>query len=357
MKKHYMLFLLAAVLTGLVFLSCKSTPKVEEPVVEEKTVSKELLDALNAAKDKAEAARKRAVDFEAPSYFPSEWETAEGRYSEAGALPKDTDETVQKATELYTEAAGMYDDLFAKTVPLLAQAVEDEIIAARNELIATGLTREFPEYLKGADETTLKALAQYESGDYYAARETAATALAKYQILLSAANAFLSREEIIANNFISRDEENFNKAETAGSAAMEAYDEGKLQAARDGIDEAQLRYNLVLNTGWETLVSERVQMASAERQKALNNKANVAVRAEFNAANALYEQAAASLKERKFRDAANQYRESGLKFAAASKAAEEKRITAEEAIREAEEKIEASDEAGRQAELILEGES
>ena len=359
MKKNYILFFLAVLLTGLMFFSCKSTPKTEEPAVEEvdeDAVSQELLDALSAAKAKADAARKRASDFEAQLYFPSDWEAAEGSYSEAGALPSDIEESVIKATELYIEAAALYDDLFAKTVPLLAQAIEDEIVAARNELIATGLTKDFPEYLEGADNTTLEALAQYENNDYYAARETAAAALAKYQILLSAANAFLLREEIIEYDFVSRDEENFNKADEAGTAAMEAYDAGQLKVARDGIDEAQLRYNLVLNTGWETLVAEREETATAERQTALDNKANVAVRDDFSAANALLQKAAASLAEKKFRDAAIQYTDAGIQFANASAEAVKKRIIAEEAIREAEERLEASDEAARQAELIIEGE-
>jgi uncharacterized protein YdaT len=114
---------------------------------------------------------------------------------------------------------------------------------------------------------------------------------------------------------------------------------------------------LVLNTGWASHVAGLQSTAEAERQKAIDLKANVAVQEDFNKADALYSQAAASLQAEEFMNAARQYIESENLFIAAGKAAEEKRRLAEEAIREAEEKAQASDETARKAEIIIEGDS
>ncbi len=116
-----------------------------------------------------------------------------------------------------------------------------------------------------------------------------------------------------------------------------------------------MRYNLVLNTGRASYAADQGASAGAERQIALNAKANVAVREMFNNANDLYNKAAGSMEAEKFEDAAAMFYDSEVLFSDAAKAAEEKRRIAEAAILAAEAKMEASDEAARQAEIIIEG--
>jgi hypothetical protein len=354
MKKVYILALLMAASLGLSISSCKSTPK--QPPVEEPR-GKLSSDELGSAAARAEAARKLAVDFECPAYFPSDWESVEGRYMEAQGLPRDTEEKMQNAIGVYNEITGIYEGLFDRTIPLYAQAREDEIIAARDEIKSTSLISSYPDYLSGADQTALEALAKYEGKDYYAARDTSTKALTMYQILKTGGNAYLSRKEILSHEFVSYDTENFDKAEEAGKAAIDAYDKGDLKAAGGNADEALLRYNLVRNAGWAVCISELETSANAERQKALAHKANVAARDVFNAGNALFDQAAGLQDAAQYADAAAMYTEAEAQFAEATRIAEEKRLLAEEAIREAEEKIEASDEAARQAEIVIGGES
>jgi hypothetical protein len=312
---------------------------------------------LDDAAAQAEAARKRAADFGSQSYFPSDWESVESQYTAAKNLPRVNNDEAQKAISAYNDAAAGFNGLFDKSIPLYAQAREDEVIAARNELLASGLAWDFPDYLEGADNIALKALEQYNEKDYYTAKDTAGTALATYQTLTSGANAYLARDEIITRRFYSYDPGNFEKAEEAGAAAVGAYDEEDLTSTCDYADEALLRYNLVLNAAWASHVVELKTTVEAERQKALDHRANIAVRENFNKADALYSQAAALLEAEEFGDAAKRYIEAENLFIATGKAAEEKRLMAEEDIREAEERAQASDENARKAEIIIEGDS
>jgi hypothetical protein len=355
MRKNKVLLIVLGVLLSMA-LSCKTTPDKTDETPPKEDVKPELdLKTLDDAAGRAETARKRAMDFEASKYFPSEWGNTEAQYTEAGSISRNTQDNVNRAANLFSEAADAYNGFFEKAVPLYAQAREDEIIAIRDELVATGLAYYFPEYLEGADEVALEALEQYENKDYYAAKDTAARSLEIFGTLASGASAYLARQEILTRDFVMYDSDNFDKAEEAGSNAVDAYDEGKIKAARDGADEALLRYNLVLNTAWAHFASVKGEAAEAERQKAIDAKANVAVRDLFNAANDAYEKAAASLKEEKFAEAGNLFEKADAQFIESVRLAEAKRVVAENAIREAEERAEASEEAARRAEEIIEG--
>jgi hypothetical protein len=365
MKKAYIFILFIVVLLVFSTLACKSTPKQEEtpPAAEEPSPapagpsgpSQAVLDDLNKARARADEAKKRASDFEGPSYFPSDWQAAESKYADAENLPRGSEAEIRQATAAYNGVADAYDDVFDKTIPLYAQAREDEVMAVRDGLIATGLTRSFPEQLDEADRAALVAVDQYEKKDYYAARDTAVLALARYQALKAGAEAYLVRQEIVNRGFISYDPENFDKADESGLTAVDNYLSGNFEPARDGADEAHLRYNLVLGTGWASYAADKGASAGVERQNALNAKANVAVRDMFNEAEGIYNQAAASLKAEKYEDAAVLYTNSEALFVISGQAATEKRRLAEDAIKEAEEKVAASDETARKAEIFIEG--
>jgi hypothetical protein len=364
MKNRYkVVFLLLTPVLFVVF-ACKSAPKQTEsspPAVETPASvtpgapAQTVLDALNQAIARAENSRKKASDFESPSYFPSDWEAAEDQYNSAGKLARNTVDEVQQATARYNRAADMYDDLFKKTVPLFAQAREDEIITARNEALAAGLSDTFPDYLLDVDRIVTQTLAQYEGEDYYAARDSAYAARDRYQALKIGADAYLKRQEIVERDFIAYDPENFDKADGIGRAALNDYQSGNIEQARNGAEEAELRYNLVLKTGWASYAADRGAAAGVERQKALDLKANVAVKEEFNAASDIYNRAGASLSAEKYEDAAVLYTQAETRFIVISQTAAEKRREAEDALKAAEQKMKESDETAKRAELILEG--
>ena len=345
------LLLVTLVLTGV---SCKSTPPAETKPAAFDELQKSS-DALTEAVARAEEARKRARDFESPSYFPSDWEAIEAQYTEAGNMHKSTDSEVEEAVALYNSIAESYDELFMKTVPLYAQAREDEIMSAREELINTEFSREFPEYVQGADETTLEALAQYEAGDYYKSRDTAAAALNDYETLLVGARVYRTRQEVIDRNFVSYDLENFNKADEIAQSALDAYDAGDKKAAIATAEEAQLRYNAVLQNSWTSYSVRRRTTASSEREAALENKANIASRDMFREADILYSRAEEEFKAERFAEAGVLFIDAEALYVIASHETDEKRQKALETMRLAEEKIEESVETALEAERIIEG--
>jgi tetratricopeptide (TPR) repeat protein len=328
MKKN--VFFMAAVFTMIVLMyaSCSSTPDGT---------------AIAEAKGKAEQAKQQAMDFDSPGYFPSEWEEIETRFNAA--------ETVED----YDAAAADFDEIFRKTIPLYAQAREDEIISAREQLIGSGFTRYFPDYLKKADDLALAAQGQYEAGDYYKARDTAAEALTEYETLQLGARVFIARQEIMDRDFVRYDPDNFLRADTVTRTAMEAYEAGNREDAIANAEEALLRYNIVLSNGWPIYAAERRELVVAERENALAERVNIASRDIFREAESVFNQAEEVFASDNLNDAAILFTDAEALFAIARQDTRERRVRAEEAIRMAEEKIEESNEAAAEAERLIEG--
>jgi len=354
MKKSIFLLIVLGVMFALISVSCKTTPVTETlpppPPPPAPTTS-----GLDEAKVKAEEARKRAMDFESPAYFPSDWESAEALYTTAGNMPKSSANEIQQATASYNTAADAYDELFRKTVPLYAQAREDEIMAAREELIATGFTNSFPDYLQNADKIALEANEQYKDGKYYEAKDTAAKALYEYKILMIGAKIFLARQEVVDRGFWKYDSNNFDKADEVTITAMNEYEAGNKETAVTNAEEALFRYNLVLSNGWTAYSADRRNSAVSERELALSERANIAARDSFREADVIYNQAEGALSSGNFQNAAILYTDAEALFVIARQETEEKRLRAIETIRLAEEKIDESNETAIEAERIIEG--
>jgi len=353
MKKRY-IFLFLLITVVLIFISCKTTPPVDTAAEAEKIVEV-LPSAVSEYLTKAQKARQRAVDFESPAYFPSEWEEIEAKYEEIGKMPKTTPGEIQEARIAYDEVTAAYDALFEKTVPLYAQAREDEILAAREVVIQSGFSRQFPEYLKTADDLTLTALNQYEAKDYYTARDTAAKALNEYETLQLGANVYLARQEAADRNFINYDPENFAKADEVAGDALKEYDSGNRETAVTKAEEALLRYNLVLANGWTAYAGERNSSAGRERELAVSERANIASREQFRVAEVMYNSAGEELAAGNFNKAAISFTEAEALYAIARQDTADKKKRAEEAIRIAGEKIETSGETAQDADKLIEG--
>ncbi|MDR2965407.1 MAG: hypothetical protein LBU88_06495 [Treponema sp.] len=318
MKKSLLFISILTALLVIMCVSCKSTP---------------------AAATKAEEARQKAIDFDAPAYFPSEWEAAEVHYK----------------AEAWEQATNAYEELFKAALPLYAQAREDEITAIREEIKASGIADAFPEYLKPIDDIALQAQAQYEAQNYYGAKESAAKAMEEYSTLLVGAKAYQARREIIDRGFLQFDRENFERADEVAAQAKTKYEAGDKAGAVESAEEALLRYNIVLSNGWSGYAAERRASAARERDLALEEKANIASRSIFREADVLFNQAEEEYGKENFRNSGLHYVDAEARFAVARKDTEEKRLVAEATIKLAEEKVEASSETAAEAERIIEG--
>jgi hypothetical protein len=372
MKKYVELWKLAlrvpafllAVLFLVVSLSCKSAPEqAEEPVDPGKEapevipgVSPEVTsDALQKIISRVEEARKRTVDFESPSYFPSEWEAIDRIYNDAKRMPVSSDSEIDKAAEQYNSAADRFDELFGKTVPLYAQAREDEIMAVRDGLFETGLASLYFEYLQPAEQAAILALNQYEAQDYYSARDTAAIALNEYEMLAIAARVYILREELVDREFFRYDPENFDKADEIAESSIDQYLEGNKDTAVNYAEEAEIRYKLIMANSWPAYAGDKQHAAFAERVQASIHKADIAVYDIYNNAEIMYEQAESALEAEDFQRAGILFADAEALFALSSRETENKRLNALEAMRRADERIEVSGEAAIEAERIIEG--
>jgi hypothetical protein len=311
--------------------------------------------ALDDARTRAENARKQALYLEGRTYFPEDWDAGESRYQSAGEAELSTLGGVKESTAQYNAAADIYDEITRKSLPLYAQAREKDVLEARAGAIEAGIAEVSPERLASADDTARRALAQYQGGDYYAAAESAFLALDLYKALKTGAAIYKIRQEIEEYNLGRYDPDNYALAEGMAAQALEDYDAGRVEKARSTAEDALPRYAGVLATGWAAFAVEQKTAADKERQAALDLKANVAVRNDFNAAAAVYNQGETAFRAKRYQDAVAFYAQSESLFSLARISAADKRRTAEEAIRAAEEKMAESDAAAQNAERILEG--
>ena len=333
MKKSIFSVMLILIFAVSIFISCKTTPKPNE--------------GDPGTLGWVTAARQRAIDFECPAYFPSDWEGLEAQYKVVSSEP-------HKAED-YNALADSYNALFDKTIPLYAQAREDELMAARESVVSSGFTRYFPEYLNSPDEKALAAQEQFKAGEYYQAKDTAAAAMKEYEELQAGAKVHLVRQEIIDRGFVQYDADNFNKTDFLVKAALNDYENGDKKAALTKADEALLRYNVVLDNSWTAYASDRRANSSKERDLALAERANVAARETFREAETFFHQADSLFKSQKYDDSAVAFTEAEALYAISRIETEEKRVKAEEALRAANERVVISSETAIEAERIIEG--
>jgi hypothetical protein len=314
------------------------------------SVRAQTTDDRHSAYTRAQEARKKAGDFEANLYFPSEWEDAEGQHVRAQLMSD-----LNKSISTLNEAADAFDRLSGLAIPLYAQAREDEIMAIRGYLIAMGARKEFSKYLLEADRTALLALALCEAKDYYPARDSAVNALKKFTVLEAAFNSWLLKEEIQERGFAAYDPDNFELGEKTLLAAMDAYGEGDLAGARENAEEALSAYDLALLNAWASYAELHSLIAEGERLAALDMKTDIAAREFFRIADSDNRTALKLLESKQYEDAAKLFINAEAMFVIASITTMEKRRTAAGAIRNANEKIEESDIIARNAEINNKG--
>ena len=361
MKSKYVRWVLLSLLICLLVMftgvSCKSTPPVEEPASADSAAPDQAaIDALNAAAARAAAARKLVNDFDGPTLFPSDWQAAESLYSQAEQQKKtSTTEEIKESTARYNKAADAFDAMRDKTLAGYYENKQNELIRARSAAVSAGAYEYVPEYLLEVDNLVAEAEKKYQAKDYYGANDDAKKALSMYEAGAAGLEAYRVREVIADRDFEKYDRNNVSYADDALMSAADDYVAGDFAAAKDKADEALLRYNLALKTAWQAYAGEKGAQVSAERQRALDAKANVAVREDFNSAQAVYTRANTAFQGQRFEEASLLYDECGPKFGAAARAAAEKRQAAETALRRAEVKMAEADQIAKDAEVILEG--
>ncbi|MDR1218907.1 MAG: hypothetical protein LBK73_04780 [Treponema sp.] len=271
-------------------------PEPEPPVGEaDLAPDQAALDALAAAKAGADAAREQARAVGGDEAYPDDWGRAEETYREAEASPRDTRGQAREAVARYKAAADKYG------------AVHVAVLRSR------------------ADES--RALADS----------------ARREALDVKANAAV------------RDD--YNAADALYSQSADSYKAGSFEAASEGYARTAELFVAARDAAIEkrAVADENRALADSARQEALDVKANVAARGDYNTADALYSQSADSYKAGSFEEAAEDYAVTAELFVAARDMAIEKRAAADAAIKAAEEKAGESDALAQNSVRILGG--
>ena len=358
MKIKYAVWVLLGLLVLATAVSCKSSPppETESPAPESDVLDQASLNALEAAEDRALAAQKLIRDFEGPSAFPEDWANANSLLTEADRQKNtSTPQEITESAARYIKAAEAYEGMTGKVLGVYYEAREAELIAAWNTAVDAGAGELIPEYLEEADDTVANAVEKYEAKNYYGARDTAAQALTMYGVLKSGLDAYEVRVAIAERNFEDYDPLNVELADdTLRDAALD-YSAKDFAGAKDKINSAMLLYNTSIKTAWESYAADKGAEAASDRQAALDMRANVAVRQEYNAAQDVYNRANSAFRDQKFNEAALGFEDSVMRFGVVMAETRVKRAAAEEALERANRKMAESDERARNAEIILEG--
>jgi hypothetical protein len=361
MKLKIRRLILIGLLLPLIFISCKTTATPDSLSDIPKDLSgpadETALAALAEARAKAEESRFWAAYVKGGTYYPDEWGLVEGRYNTAAAQ---TDEPEAKA-DAYARVvewrgiAAVYDDIYKKSAEQFAGEQQQLLAAAREEALKAGAEELVPDRLAQADTVADSFLQKFEGGDFTGAVKEGKDALDRYKVLQTISEAHTMQLEADSYDFFSRDPDNYMIAADAGNSAVEYYDAGDIVQAQKAADEALARFAQVNKNGWVSQVEEKVSGARTQREAAEEVKASVAVRADFDSAERVYDQAHVALRAEEYPIAAELFEQSENLFKKAYNSAVEKRQVAEEALRQVEQKLAESEEKAQQAEEIIGG--
>ena len=391
---------------------------VEAPVTEQPAAPGMAdLEALEAARARALAAQSLAAEFGGAALFPSEWANASSLFNTAETQRNTTTlQNTRDSTERYIAAAEALEALAQLTLNRNWENTLQELNRARAAAVNAGAERLSPTHLSQADSTAGNARDSFNAQEYNRARDEAQNAISMYNSISTALDAFALRDEVagtaqsLVPDFLARadsvatramerwdagdyngaaeliaeardmyaalnigimaynmreeidsmgfqrfDSNNFDLADDALFNAADNFLDGNYVYARTRAEDAARRYAQVQQTAWRLYAADRNNAAEAQRAIAIQNRANVAVREEFNAAQLLYSRGATVQGEARYREAVTLFIESEAQFADVARIALERRQAAEEALIQANQRMAESDETARNVEAILRG--
>ena len=145
----------------------------------------------------------------------------------------------------------------------------------------------------------------------------------------------------------------FKTAEASFKDGEAAYDKDNAKS-RTAFQQAIAGYQQVLDGGFPALTAERKKDADDAKAEADAVKAGVAVKADYNAAQGLYKQAADAEKAKDYPKSLDRYEQSRAKFAAAAQTARQLKARAESSIKEVKDELDTAEQQAEEAEKIRE---
>jgi hypothetical protein len=344
-----------------ILASCASKPKAPEaapapaaqapaaPAVEPTpaapTVSQDDLDKLLA---EAKELKKKAFDLKLFEVLPDDYKAADAIL--AGGQKAYDEKKADEAKSGLESAISAYKDLISRGIIEIAQAKRKEAEDIKSTAVKAGADSSQSERF-GAGEETFQA-ADALLGESKAEESIPGFEKARlyYELAWKRAAATELRQGIEDKGYAQWDSGNFQLADTkyqAEEGFWASDNEADRAAGVDALDEAILRFNLVVQKGRETAVSASKEKTDAEKQRSEDIKADVAAKEQYEAALELYKEGESQSAAKEYEAAVDAYDHSGTGFSEAYEIAAEKRAKAEAAMKAA---GEAASESLRKAE-------
>ncbi|MCX7024258.1 MAG: hypothetical protein NT080_06520 [Spirochaetes bacterium] len=309
---------------------------------------------LDALAEKAAAVRKKAFDLKLFEVLPDDYRAADESYGTAKAA-YDAKNSAEAETG-FRKSTGMFEDVIARGITILEQEKKARAVEMKTAAVKEGALENAPQWYGDAENAFADAEALAASGDHEGAIAAYENARLLYELAQKRTRAASLKSRIDEKELSSFDSGNYAIATEKLQFADSSYSTDP-EAALDALDEAILRYNLVVQKGYENYAASRKEPADDSKNKADEIKAPVAVKADYEAAQAVYDEANAAMAAGRYEEAAASYDQAQSLFEKAWETATVKKEAAtkaldslEETTAVSEQKIKEADEALSQSE-------
>ena len=338
----------------LLIAGCASKPTTPEPEpqpepepVVEPSVSQAKLDELMT---EASALRKRAFDLKLFEVVAEEYKAADAQYV-TGKTAYDANDP-EKAVPALEEAIASFKDVIAKGVSILAAENKKKAEEMKALAVKTGAEDTAAERLAEGDVAYESAKALSDGGKDEEALVAYESARKTYEAAYKKANATKLRDFIEEKDFAQYDSGNYKLADDK-MAESESLFASNPDGALDALDEATLRYNLVIQKGWQFYAMGRKAPADDAKQRSEEIKAQVAVKDRYAEALTVYNNASSLMAGGNYEDAGKEFDNAAELFETAYAEAEVKRNAALSALESLETKTQESESKAKAGDEIL----
>jgi len=360
-----MRFLIALLAALTLFASCASKPAAPgaepepgpaagqaEPT-QAPAVSQADLDALLA---QAKELKKKAFDLKLYEVLADDYKAADAQLAK-GKQAYD-DKNAAAAKEGLDASVVAFTSLIERGLVELVAIGKREAEDMKSLAIRADAESRTPERLEAGDASFVAA--EKLAGDKKPEEAIPAYEKARlcYELAYKRSAAGALKDEIEEKDFAKWDSGNYQIAEgkfTAEEGLWASGADADRAAGADALDEAILRFNLVLQKGKETVALNSKESAESSKSRSDEIKAEVSAKDEYEAAIAAFRDADSKLTNKEFEEAAAGYDEALAAFDQAYDIAAEKRARAEEAIRQAGEATAESERKADEADPIING--
>lgn len=338
----------------LLAAGCATKPPAPEPEPEPvpqpapvPTVSQAEADGLLA---EASALRKKAFDLKLFEVVADDYKAADAKYVE-GKTAYDAKDN-EKAAPILKDAIAAFKAVIDKGAGILAEENRKRADEMKAEAIKVGAPERAAERLAQGDAVYATGASSLDAKKNEEALIAFEKARQTYEAAYKKAKALGIRNSIEEKDFAQYDAGNFKLADEK-LAESDSLFASNPEAALDALDEATLRYNLVVQKGWQFYAAGKKAPADDAKRRSEEIKAPVAVKEKYSQALTVYNNASALLAGGNYQEAGPEFDRAAALFEEAYAEAEVKRNAALAALAEAEARAQESESKAKAGDQVL----